>query len=128
MYNGISDFRSDTVTRPTEEMKKAMVNAMVGDDVLGDDPTVKKLEELAAEKLGKDASIFVPSGTMGNTIAMKLAAGEGKVVIMEEKCHIFNFEAGNVSRIAKSLPKIFCLTKKLAEVCILHLVGVTKRL
>ena len=88
MYNGISDFRSDTVTRPTEEMKKAMVNAMVGDDVLGDDPTVKKLEELAAEKLGKDASIFVPSGTMGNTIAMKLAAGEGKVVIMEEKCHI----------------------------------------
>ena len=106
MYKGISDFRSDTVTRPTEEMRKAMYNAEVGDDVHGDDPTVNRLEELAAEKLGKEASLFVPSGTMGNTIAMKLAAGEGKVVIMEEKCHIFNFEAGNVSRIAKSLPKL----------------------
>lgn len=105
-YKGISDFRSDTVTRPTEEMKKAMFNAEVGDDVLGDDPTVIKLQEIAAEKLGKEAAIFVPSGTMGNTIAMKLAVGEGKAVIMEERCHIFHFEAANVARIAGSLPRI----------------------
>jgi threonine aldolase len=105
-YRGISDFRSDTVTRPTEEMREAMAKAEVGDDVHGDDPTANKLEALAAEKLGKEAALFVPSGTMGNTIAMILAAGEGKVVIMEEKCHIFNFESGNVSRIARSLPRI----------------------
>jgi threonine aldolase len=105
-YKGISDFRSDTVTRPTEEMKKAMVNAEVGDDVLGDDPTIIKLQEIAAEKLGKEAALFVPSGTMGNTIAMKLAVGEGKAVLMEERCHIFHFEAANVARIAGSLPRI----------------------
>ncbi|MCK4766599.1 MAG: aminotransferase class I/II-fold pyridoxal phosphate-dependent enzyme [Candidatus Aminicenantes bacterium] len=104
-YKGISDFRSDTVTRPTEEMKKAMYDAELGDDVLGDDPTVIRLQELAAEKLGKEAAIFVPSGTMGNTIAMKLAVGEGKAVLMEEKCHIFHFEAANISRIAGSLPR-----------------------
>ncbi|MGE5342620.1 MAG: threonine aldolase family protein [Candidatus Omnitrophota bacterium] len=104
-YNGISDFRSDTVTRPTEEMRKAMVNAEVGDDVFGDDPTVNKLEALAAEKVGKEAALFVPTGTMGNTIAMVLCAGGGKEVIMEEKCHILNFEAGNIARIAHAVPR-----------------------
>jgi threonine aldolase len=104
-YKGISDFRSDTVTRPTEAMRKAMFDAEVGDDVHGDDPTVLKLESLAAEKIEKEAALFVPSGTMGNTIAMILAAGEGKVVLLEEKCHIFNFESGNISRIARSLPR-----------------------
>ncbi len=104
-YKGYSDFRSDTVTRPTEEMRKAMYEAEVGDDVLGDDPTVKELEELAAETLGKEAALFVPSGTMGNTIAVKLAAGEGKEIILEEHSHIYNYEAGNVSRIAGSLPR-----------------------
>jgi threonine aldolase len=104
-YKGISDFRSDTVTRPTDEMRQAMANAEVGDDVHGDDPTVLKLEELAADMLDKEAALFVPSGTMGNTIAMKLGVGEGKEVILEEKSHIFCFEAGNVSRIAQALPK-----------------------
>ncbi len=104
-YNGISDFRSDTVTRPTEEMRKAMYEAEVGDDVLGDDPTVIKLEELAAEKVAKEAALFVPTGTMGNTIALILGAGEGREVILEEKSHILNFEAGNISRIARSLPR-----------------------
>ena len=104
-YKGFSDFRSDTVTRPTEAMKQAMMNAELGDDVLGDDPTVQKLEEMSAQLLNKEAALFVPSGTMGNTIALKLAAGEGKAVIMEEKCHIFHFEAGNVARIALSLPQ-----------------------
>jgi threonine aldolase len=86
-------------------MKKAMYDAEVGDDVHGDDPTVNRLEELAAEKTGMEAALFVPSGTMGNTIAMILAAGEGKVVLLEEKCHIMNFESGNVSRLARSLPR-----------------------
>jgi len=84
-YNGFSDFRSDTVTRPTEEMRKAMYDAEVGDDVHGDDPTVNRLEELAAEKVGKEAALFVPSGTMGNTIAMIVGVGAGKEVILEEK-------------------------------------------
>ncbi len=104
-YQGIADFRSDTVTRPTPDMRRAMYEAEVGDDVHGDDPTVNRLEELAADRLGMEAALFVPSGTMGNTIAITLAAGEGKEVILEEKCHIYNFEAGNVSRIARSLPR-----------------------
>lgn len=105
-YQGISDFRSDTVTRPTPEMRRVMSTAPVGDDVHGDDPTVNRLQELAAEMTGKEAAIFVPSGTMGNTIALILGVGEGMEVIMEEKCHIFNYEAGNVSRLARSLPRI----------------------
>lgn len=73
-----SDFRSDTVTRPTEEMRRAMMEAEVGDDVLGDDPTVQKLEELAASIMGKEAGLFVPSGTMGNSIAVKMWTREPK--------------------------------------------------
>lgn len=104
-YKGISDFRSDTVTRPTEEMRKAMYDAELGDDVHHDDPTVNKLEELAAEKIGKPAALFVPSGTMGNTIAMIVGTEPGREVIMEEKCHILNFEMGNVSRLAHAVPR-----------------------
>ncbi len=104
-HGGISDFRSDTVTRPTEEMRRAMYEAEVGDDVLRDDPTVLKLEEMAAEKLGKEAALFVPSGTMGNTIAMKIAAEEGTEVLLEEKSHIYNFESGNISRLVGALPR-----------------------
>ncbi len=104
-YRGISDFRSDTVTRPTEEMRKAMYNAEVGDDVLGDDPTVKKLEEIAAETTGMEAALFVPSGTMGNTIAVILGSKEGTEIILEEKCHIYNFEAANMARYASAMPR-----------------------
>lgn len=104
-YKGISDFRSDTVTRPTERMRRAMYEAEVGDDVLGDDPTVKELEELAAAKVGKEAAMFVPSGTMGNTIAMKVAIPQGYEVLLEEKSHIYNFECGNISRIVGALPR-----------------------
>lgn len=104
-YKGISDFRSDTVTRPTQEMRKAMAEAEVGDDVHNDDPTVHFLQEKAAEILGKPSALFVPSGTMGNTIAMILAVGSGNTVLLEEMCHIMCFEAGNVSRIAGSLPR-----------------------
>jgi len=87
-------------------MRRVMSTAPVGDDVHGDDPTVNRLQDLAAEMTGKEAAIFVPSGTMGNTIALILGVGEGMEVIMEERCHIFNYEAGNVSRIARSLPRI----------------------
>jgi len=86
-------------------MRKAMYEAEVGDDVHGDDPTVNKLEELAAEKVGKEAALFVPSGTMGNTIAMVVGAGEGKEVLLEEKSHIMLFECGNISRVARSVPR-----------------------
>ena len=78
----ISDFRSDTVTRPTPEMRRAMAEALVGDDVLGDDPTVIRLEALAAETMGKDAGLFMPSGTMGNSVAVKVWTRELEEVIV----------------------------------------------
>jgi threonine aldolase len=86
------DLRSDTVTKPTPEMRRAMLEAEVGDDVYGEDPTVNRLEQRAAEILGKEAALFVPTGTMGNTIAIKLHTEHGQEVICESRCHIFNFE------------------------------------
>ncbi len=100
-----SDFRSDTVTKPTERMRKAMYEAEVGDDVLGDDPTVKKLEEIAAEKIGKESALFVPSGSMGNAICVKIWTKEGDEVILEERCHIYNIELGNLSVLSRVLPR-----------------------
>jgi threonine aldolase len=90
----VIDLRSDTVTTPTEEMREAMRYAEVGDDVYGEDPTVNRLEELAAEKLGKEAALYVPSGTMGNQIALLTHTTRGQEVILEESCHIYNFETG----------------------------------
>jgi threonine aldolase len=104
-YQGWSDFRSDTVTRPTAEMRKAMAEAEVGDDVLGDDPTVIRLQELAAELTGKEAGLFIPSGTMGNTIALMVHGCRAKEVMVEEKCHIYNFECGNMSHLAGAVPR-----------------------
>ncbi len=101
----VSDFRSDTVTKPTEKMRIAMREAVVGDDVLGDDPTVKELERLAAEKIGKEAALFVPSGTMGNAIAVKVWTDEGDEVIVEEKSHIYNFESGHLAFISRVIPR-----------------------
>ncbi len=92
----ISDFRSDTVTRPTEEMRKAMFTAEVGDDVWGDDPTVKKLEQISAELLGKDEALFVPSGTMGNQIALRLHTHPGEEVLLSESSHIVQHEVGGL--------------------------------
>ncbi|HYM11416.1 MAG TPA: threonine aldolase family protein, partial [Bryobacterales bacterium] len=88
------DLRSDTVTRPTPEMRRAMAEAEVGDDVYREDPTVNRLEELAAATLGKEAAVFVPSGTMGNQICVKLHTTPGQEVICEQRSHIFNFEMG----------------------------------
>lgn len=93
------DFRSDTVTLPTEKMREAMARALVGDDVYGEDPTVCALEELGAKKLGKEAALFVPSGTMGNQIAVKTHTLAGHEVIVEHKSHIFHYEVGALAAI-----------------------------
>jgi threonine aldolase len=90
--NGFIDLRSDTVTRPTPRMREAMARAEVGDDVYGEDPTVNRLEERAAELLGKEAALFVPTGTMGNTVALKTLTRHGQEVICEARSHILNYE------------------------------------
>jgi threonine aldolase len=86
------DLRSDTVTKPTAQMRKAMAEAEVGDDVYGEDPTVNLLQERAAEIFGKEAALFVPTGSMGNQIAVKLHTKAGDEIIIEERGHIFNYE------------------------------------
>ncbi len=103
--NDFSDFRSDTVTRPTPKMRKAMAEAEVGDDVLGDDPTVQTLEQLAAEIMGKEASLFVPSGTMGNAIALKVWTKELEEVIVEARSHIYNMESTHMTFISRVTPR-----------------------
>lgn len=91
------DLRSDTVTQPTPEMRDAMAKAVVGDDVYGEDPTVNKLQDLAASMLGKEAGLFVPSGTMGNLVAMLTHCQRGDEVILGNKAHTFLYEAGGIS-------------------------------
>ena len=86
------DLRSDTVTKPTPAMRRAMAEAEVGDDVYGEDPTVNRLEQRAAEIAGKEAALYVPSGTMGNTIGIKVHTHHGQEVICEQRCHILNYE------------------------------------
>jgi threonine aldolase len=92
--DGTADFRSDTVTRPTPEMRRAMAEAEVGDDVYGEDPTVRALEEEAAAAVGKEAALFVPSGVMGNQIAVNLQTRPGDEVLCSEWAHVRNFERG----------------------------------
>ncbi|MEZ5358752.1 MAG: GntG family PLP-dependent aldolase [Candidatus Zixiibacteriota bacterium] len=88
------DLRSDTVTRPSAGMRKAIAEAVVGDDVLGDDPTIKELESKAAEMLGKEAAVYVPSGTMSNQIALYTIGNRGDEILCETGCHIVNYEVG----------------------------------
>src|SRR5271157_1466594 len=92
MSNQLIDLRSDTVTRPTAAMREAMFRAEVGDDVYGEDPTVNRLERRAAEIMGKEAALFVPTGTMGNTIGIKLLTEPGQEVISEVQGHLMNYE------------------------------------
>ncbi|HYG58069.1 MAG TPA: threonine aldolase family protein, partial [Symbiobacteriaceae bacterium] len=96
----IIDLRSDTVTVPTPEMRRAMFEAEVGDDVYGEDPTVNRLEQVAAAMLGKEAAIFVPTGTQGNQIAVLSHTNRGEEVIMEADSHIFFYEAGGIAALA----------------------------
>lgn len=91
------DLRSDTVTQPTPAMREAMAKALVGDDVYGEDPTVNRLQEMAAEMLGKEAALFVPSGTMGNLASILAHCGRGDEVILGDKAHTVIYEAGGIS-------------------------------
>lgn len=94
------DLRSDTVTKPTQEMREAMFKAEVGDDVYREDPTVNRLEDIAAEILGKEAALFVTSGTQGNQVAILSHTRPGEEVILEAESHIFYYEAGAASALA----------------------------
>src|ERR1700759_882783 len=84
------DLRSDTVTRPTEAMRRAMAEAEVGDDVYGEDPTVNRLEARAAEIFGREAAVFVPTGTMGNQIAIRLHTRPGQEIVCESRSHLLD--------------------------------------
>jgi threonine aldolase len=96
----VIDLRSDTVTKPTEEMRRAMYSAEVGDDVYKEDPTVRELEDTAAEILGKEAALFVTSGTQGNQIAVLTHCRPGQELLLEEESHIFYYESGAVAALA----------------------------
>ena len=100
------DLRSDTVTLPTEKMRQAMAEAELGDDVYGEDPTVNRLQVMAAERLGKEAGLFVPSGTMGNLIAVLVHCGRGDEVIMGTYGHTFLHEAGGISALGGVHPSM----------------------
>jgi threonine aldolase len=91
------DLRSDTVTLPTPAMREAMATAEVGDDVMGEDPTINRLEARAAEHVGKEAALFVASGTMGNLVALLTHCGRGDEIIVGDQAHLFLFEAGSAS-------------------------------
>ncbi|HMF56469.1 MAG TPA: GntG family PLP-dependent aldolase [Pyrinomonadaceae bacterium] len=99
------DLRSDTVTKPTPAMRRAMAEAEVGDDVYGEDPTVNRLQERAAEIFGKEAAIFVPTGSMGNQIAVKLHTRPGQEVVIEERGHIFNYEMAAMSAVSGTIAR-----------------------
>jgi len=102
----IVDLRSDTVTRPTAEMRRAMAEAEVGDDVYGEDPSVNRLEARAAEMFGKETALFVPTGCMGNLIAIKVWTHHGDEVICEERSHVNLYELASMSAIAGCMPRI----------------------
>src|SRR5918992_2769884 len=95
--DGVVDLRSDTVTRPTREMRRAMAEAEVGDDVYGDDPTVNSLQEYAADLLGKEKGLFVPTGSMGNQVALGAQSRPGDEVVCEAGAHFIHYEGGSVA-------------------------------
>jgi len=101
---GYIDLRSDTVTLPTEEMLEAIKTAELGDDVFGEDPTVNRLEEMAAKKMGNEAAMLVPSGTMGNLVSVTSNTKRGDSAILEAESHIYWHEVGGISAIAGVMP------------------------
>lgn len=109
------DLRSDTVTRPSAEMRRAMAEAEVGDDVYGEDPTVARLEEESAAALGFEASLFVPSGTMGNQIALRLHGRPGDEVICDALSHIFRFEMGGMAALSGLMPRTLASPRGLLD-------------
>jgi threonine aldolase len=108
--SGVIDLRSDTVSRPSDGMRAAMASAEVGDDVFGDDPTVIRLEERAAELAGKEAALYVASGTMANLVSVLTHTSPGDEAIMGDQCHIFQYELGGAARlggvITRALPNL----------------------
>jgi threonine aldolase len=105
-HSPLYDFRSDTVTRPTPEMRRAMAAAPVGDDVHGEDPTINRLQELSAEMTGKEAALFVPSGTMGNLAAILTHCNRGDEAVMGHLSHTFRFEAGGCAALGGVNPYV----------------------
>ena len=101
----VVDLRSDTMTRPTPAMSEAMARADVGDDVFGEDPTINRLEEMAAERLGKEAAVFVASGTMGNLVSLLAHCGRGEEIILGSLSHTFFFEQGGSSAVGGIHPR-----------------------
>ena len=95
----VVDLRSDTVTQPNAEMRRAMATAPLGDDVMGDDPTVNRLEEVAASRMGKEASVFLPSGTMGNLIGIAVNARQGEEIIADSESHVFLYEGAGAAAV-----------------------------
>ncbi len=102
----VIDLRSDTVTKPSPDMLRAMAEAVVGDDVFLEDPTINRLQERAAQVFGREASLFVPSGTMGNLSCIIAHTRPGQEVICEETGHIYNYEMGSMSAVAGVLPRV----------------------
>src|SRR3972149_9043450 len=100
----VVDLRSDTVTLPTEEMLEAIRHAKLGDDVYGEDPTVNEFEALAAERMGKEAAVLVPSGTMANLVSLMSNTKRGDLVILESEAHMYWYEVGGISAVAGLLP------------------------
>ena len=105
MNTAIVDLRSDTVTKPSAAMRRAMYEAEVGDDVYREDPTLNRLQERAAEVFAREAGLFVASGTMGNQAALKVHGKPGQEVICEARAHIYNFEMGSVAAFAGLVPR-----------------------
>ncbi len=104
MANKLIDLRSDTVTKPSAAMREAMAKAEVGDDVFGEDPTVNLLQQKVANLLGKEAALYVPSGTQANQICIKVHTQPGDEVIMEKGCHLFNYETGALAFLSNIQP------------------------
>src|SRR2546423_15693704 len=106
MADTVIDLRSDTVTKPSPEMRRAMSEAEVGDDVFIEDPTINRLQERAAQIFGREAGLFVPSGTMGNLTCIVAHTRPGQEVICEEAGHIYNYEMALMSAVAGVLPRV----------------------
>ena len=102
----IVDLRSDTITKPTPAMRRAMAEAEVGDDVFGDDPTVQQLEALAATRMGKEAGLFVASGTMGNLVSLLAQCGRGDEVILGDQAHTYMYEQGGTAALGGIHPRV----------------------
>ena len=99
------DLRSDTVTQPTPEMRRAMAEADVGDDVYGEDPSVNRLQDTAARMLGFEAALWVPSGVMGNEIAIRILTVPGQEVLAEERSHVIQYELAGMAVLSGVMPR-----------------------